>query len=264
MEVSAVYPTVRVRPGIKGVINMIELEGKVERTFDLYDDMQIERLIAKIAGSEWWKYKMRVSYPKIEYEDFVQQGWLTTCELRSSNAPNDLNYFCVSVRNAMFRQVQKTATITYCNKRELWLYISGHEVRLDSPASDEDDMTVGEKVTDNVDRYQEVENKIMVTQVLSKLSDADKVEAQRIMYRLPPISKKRRETLPRRGSDILRGRNPYKGSVAPKKSDIPRVSYDKSKDRWVYYEKVDGKKKVLIRSRSQEEVEKFAQERMVV
>lgn len=237
---------------------MENLSGKTR--FDLFDDAQITKLLGKIAGSEYQKYKSRVSYTKLDYEDFVQQGWLTVCLIRNNGGPNDLSYMAVAVRRAMFRAVENSSIIRTSNKKELWFYISGHEERMDNLVGD-GTRTLSEVIPDKVDRFQQVENKIIVDQVMSKLREEDKVEAIRYMEGSPPISRKRRELFPKKAVRILDGKEPYLNSSAPKKSEIPRVSYDKSKDRWVYYERIDGKKKVLKRSKSQEEVEKFALQR---
>lgn len=238
---------------------MENLSGKTG--FDLFDDVQITKLLGKIAGSEYQKYKSRVSYTKLDYEDFFQQGWLTVCLIRNNGGPNDLSYMAVAVRRAMFRAVENTSIIKTGNKRELWFYISGHEDRMDDIVAD-GTRTLSEVIPDKVDRYNEVENKVLVDQVMSKLREEDKVEVIRYMEGKSPISRKRREMFPKKAIRILNGQEPYRDSSAPLKSEIPRVSYDKSKDRWVYYEKIEGKKKVLIRSKSKEEVEGFALQRI--
>lgn len=238
---------------------MENLEGKIK--FDLFDDNQITKLIKLIAGREYWKYKGRVSYPKLEYEDFVQQGWLTVCMIRSNGGPNDLNYMGVAVRRAMYRAVENSAIVKTGDKKELWFYISGHEVRMDSMVNEEENVSLADIIPSKDDQYSEVENKIIVQQVMSGLKEEDRIEVERFMQGSPPISRKRRQLFPEKAQRILRGEKVYRNSEAPLKSEIPRVSYDKSKDRWVYYEKIEGKKKVLIRNRSKEVVEDFAKER---
>lgn len=197
-----------------------------------------------------------MSYPKIEYQDFYQQGWLTVVELRESNASNDVSYFCVAVKRAMYRQVEGTSSFTYMDTQTKWLYISGHEVRLEQPINDEgSESTLQGTLKSNRDEYKDVLNRLVVSQVLKGLSDEDRVEAYLLMSGRPPVSRKRRENLSKK---LLEGKDPYIKPDAPKKSEVLRVTYDKSKDRWTYYERIDGKKVVLIRSKSQQEVEEFA------
>lgn len=137
--------------------------------------------LVKSTAYKWYEYYCRIAadhIQKLDREDFEQTGYMSVIHAyREYDSKYDVlfyTYLLKIIDSHMNRMIRDTLRIRHNDCNLLARKISSIDKTFNMKNNGDKDMSLADAIPDNRDYFEETENKILIEQLLSTISDMDK------------------------------------------------------------------------------------------